>query len=462
MSQTIDRTTSVEDRFGAFVTGLRFEDLPAATVRAAKRALFDAIGTALGGYQDEFGRRAVAFAREACAGNDASVLGGGERLTMDGAAFVNACLTKKPGMEDSHRAFGHVACQIVPAALAANEAAGQDGKHLIASIVAAYEIFGRVGRQVRQPHLAHGLDIKGTAGAIASAAAAAHGLGLDARGAAHAMGLATCLAGGLETYTHDAQDSDTEDLVSGFAARNGTFAARAARGGLRAPKGAIAGEGGFVAAYGDGVDLARLVDGLGAGFEIDTIAFKPHAGCRHVHQAVDAALAARAQGVPLEGVASIRIGTYRHALGAAFRTTLAPENPAAAEYSLPVAAATALVFGGFFPEDVARFDDPRVTALLPKIQATVDEEIQASYPRKNGCWMEVALTDGRVVRSGVEYAKGEPENMLSDAEFDAKFRKLSGDLIPRVQLDTLIDALWTVERAGAVRDLVRQAGRPGS
>jgi len=43
--------------------------------------------------------------------------------------------------------------------------------------------------------------------------------------------------------------------------------------------------------------------------------------------------------------------------------------------------------------------------------------------------VRVTTRDGVVHTGRVDYAKGEPENMLTDSEFEAKFRRLVGDLV---------------------------------
>jgi 2-methylcitrate dehydratase PrpD len=447
-------------RFGAFAAALRYDQLPSAAVHRAKQIVLDTLGTALGGYRAGFGRQVVAFTARIAPGTEATMVADGRRVSTEGAAFANATMAKMLGMDDSHRAYGHVAAEVVPAALAAVETTRGSGRDLIVAMAAGYEVFGRVGRQVRRTQLERGYDIKGMVGALACAVAAARGLGLSADEIAHALALSTALAGGLETYVHDPADSHTKDLISGFAARNGTFAALLAQAGFRGPRGAIEGEAGFGRAFGEGIDVEGALADLGRVFEIAVAGFKPHAGCRHVHQGVDAAREVRRQvEIDPARVTRIEVATYRHAIDAAFRTTLAPESPSAAGYSLPIAVAVGLVFGSFYPEDIARFNDPRVVALLPKMHLRVDPAIQAAYPEKNGCAVRVTLDDGRTVEGRVEYAKGEPENMLTDEEFEAKFRRTVADLLPAGQIDDLIARVWDLDRLDAVESLVSLTAR---
>jgi 2-methylcitrate dehydratase PrpD len=463
MAQVRDRArevTSVAEQLAAFAAQLRFEDLPREAVHRAKQIVLDTIGTTLGGYRAGFGPLTVAFAQRHYAGSAATIIPVGVRASMEGAAFANATMAKMLGMDDSHRHYGHVAAQVVPAALATAEPRRRSGRETIAALAAAYEVYGRIGRQVRRTHIERGYDIKGTVGTLGSAIAAGYGLGLDPTAMGHALALATSLASGLETYTYDPGRTHTKDLISGFAARNGVFAALLAEAGFRGPRGSLEGPNGFAQAFGEEFDSARAVADLGRTFEIESMGFKPHAGCRHVHQGVDAAREIRRLGpVDPSQVARVDIGTYQHAIDAPFRTTLTPDSVSAAAYSLPTATAIGLVFGAFYPDDIARYTDPRVQALLPKVHLHVDPAIQQGHPEKNGCVVRVTLQSGQVVEGRVEYAKGEPENMLTDEELEDKFKTVVGDVLPPDQVDRLIAQLWTLEDVSDISTVLQLASR---
>jgi len=59
----------------------------------------------------------------------------------------------------------------------------------------------------------------------------------------------------------------------------------------------------------------------------------------------------------------------------------------------------------------------------------------------------------------VDYAKGEPENMLTDSELEAKFRRLVGELLPESQTVRLIQACSRLEVLADVVDLVKMTVR---
>jgi 2-methylcitrate dehydratase PrpD len=457
---TLTEQATLVRRFGEYASGLRYQTLTPLAILRAKQITLDTLGTALGGFRKGLGPQVVDFTLRTYPGSASRLIGDGRQASIEGAAFANASMAKMLGMDDSHRAYGHVAAEVFPAALAAAEAKHCSGRDLIVALVAAYDVYGRIGRQVRRTQLDRGFDIKATVGTIGSAVAAALGLGLDADGVTHAIAIATSLSCGLETYVYDPANSDTKDLISGFGARNGVFAAQLAEAGFRGARGAIEGPNGFGQAFGSGFDVTQALAGLGTSFEIETAGFKPHAGCRHVHQGFDAAReVARQAAIDPGKVVRVDVGTYHHAVDAPFRRTLTPANPSEAGYSLPTAVAIGLVFDSFYAEDIARFADSRVQALLPKMHLAVDERIQSHYPDWNGCVVRVTLQDGHTIESRLDHAKGEPENMLTDDEFDAKLRFAVGDLLPEAQLQALVASVETLEDIADVGALLRVAAR---
>jgi 2-methylcitrate dehydratase PrpD len=120
-----------------YAVGLEYDDIPAEAVQLAKWLIFDTIGTGLGGFQRELGQKAARFGIMQMPGDQATLLGSGERTSLEGAAFANGVMIKILGMDDSHRSAGHIASQVIPAVLAASELYGTSGREIITAIVAA-------------------------------------------------------------------------------------------------------------------------------------------------------------------------------------------------------------------------------------------------------------------------------------------------------------------------------------
>ena len=159
--------------------------------------------------------------------------------------------------------------------------------------------------------------------------------------------------------------------------------------------------------------------------------FKPHAGCRHVHSCVDAThdLLAKHE-VDLGGIERIEVDTYLEAITPDFRVNYEPQTVGQAGFSLPVTASIVLTRGNWFREDIDAYDNPEARRLRQLVKVGLDDAIQAAHPIKNGCEVRIHTQAGDLLKGRVEYAKGEPENMLTDAEFETKFRYLAADMLP--------------------------------
>lgn len=439
---------------GDYAAARRYEDLSDLTIVRARQVVLDFIGTMLGGYQTELGQLAADYAARMQPGHDATIVGDGRRSTVDGAAFANATMGKFLGMDDSHRIAGHVASQLVPAALALGERHRLTGRQLITALAVGYDVMDLVHGAVDAWQRERGMDHKGQAGTLASSVTAAKALGLNAEKTAHALALSMDMACGTEQYVYDAGACDTKDLLAGYGARNGILAARMADFGFRGPPGALDGPYGYFHAFGPGRDSADLTT-----LDSDALArtgFKPHAGCRHVHSCVDATQALLRSGRPdLTAIAAIEIDTYLEAITPDFRVNYSPQTVGQAGFSLPVTASVILTRGNWFREDIATFDAPEAQRLRQLVKVGLDEDIQAGHPLKNGCEVRIITNDGALYRGRVEYAKGEPENMLTDAEFEEKFRYLVGDLLPAEQIARLLDAAARLEHLDDVGELAR-------
>jgi len=446
-------------RLADHVALLRFADLPEAAVLSAQRVVLDFLGITLGGYQTPLGQKAadyVATYHPAPAhGHSATLIGDGRQGTLEGVAWANAVMSCILGMSDSHRLCSHVASEVVPAALTLGEALHLDGRQLICAIAAGYDVFGAIQPAVKTAQRQRGLDHKGQVGSLAAAAVAAKSMRLDAMQIANAIALAADMACGTEQYTFDAGYTDTEGLTAGFGARNGVAAAHMAEFGFRGTPGALDGAYGYFHAFGGGYDPAYL-EQLGKVSMVATTGLKPHSGCRHVHPCVDATQVLLAKVTPvLDQITGIEIGTYRSAVTPAFRVNPHPEDVEAAGYSLPATVAVVLARGSWYREDIETYNAPECRRLWPLVRAYIDPEIEAAHPYKNGCVVRVTMADGSRHEGRIDYAKGEPENMLTESELAYKFRRVACNLLPPARLEAIFDLVNQLAQLDDVARLLK-------
>lgn len=449
----MDKTTAVST-IANYVAARRFDDLDKLTVLRAQQVMLDFIGTMLGGYQTRLGKLAADYAAEMLGGDDAAIAGDSRRSSLEGAAWANAVMGKYLGMDDSHRTAGHVAAELVPVALVIGEQLHLSGRQIITAMAVGYDVMDFVHPVVEAWQRERGLDHKGQAGTLASAVTAAAAMQLPAEKIAHALALSMDMACGTEQYVYDAGACDTKDLLAGYAARNGIYAAKLADFGFRGPPGALDGPYGYFHAFGPGYDPSYL-DSLD-NRALARTGFKPHAGCRHVHACVDATHELLQSGQPdLNEITAIEVDTYHEAITPSFRVNYEPETVGQAGFSLPVTVAVVLTRGSWFKEDIETYNHPEARRLRHLVKVGLDEAIQAEHPKKNGCEVRIATSSGKQYRGRVEYAKGEPENMLTDEEFEDKFRYLAGSLLPERQIAQLVDCVRRLERLDDINELVQ-------
>ena len=438
-----------------YAINLQIDDIPGEALDLAKTIVYDSIGTGLGGYQRDLGRKALRYAADMMRGDEATLLGTGERSSLEGAAFANAVMVKILGMDDSHRQAGHIASQVVPAVLAVGEVYGTSGEDILVAIVASYDFSVRVARQVRPTHRARGFDMKGTVGAISAALAVARCAGLDRERMLNTIALAADLASGTEQYVYDGGVCDTKDLISGFAARNAVFAMRLAESDFYGPRSALDGSYGFFSAFGDGFASDTFAD-LGENFAILGTAFKPHGGCRHTHQAIDAVQSILSDGaLDTSDIERIDLGTYGYATRPIFRVDPNPQSREVAGLSIRTSTAVALTHGSAWPNDFTDWDEPEVRRLRNLIDVQVDPEIESRYPDSNGCRLRVTLANGETRETFLPNMKGEPEFRMTDAELRQKFSVLTRDLFPAERAEQIYEMCNNLESLDRVGDLTQ-------
>lgn len=214
--------------------------------------------------------------------------------TAPDLAFATALRMGARAQHDEHpRSVTHLGSAVTPAVLAAAPR-GIDGERLLAAIAAGYQVGGALGIALL-PHVrARGMRATGVVGPIASAAAVAAVLRLDAAAASDAIALAANRAAG---YTEVwLEGTDEWRLQTAAAARDGLESALWAAGGTRGAGASIEGRSGMLHALGiDTEEAAAILDGLPGALAgepvIGQMLLKAHPVCAINQAAVEVAIA---------------------------------------------------------------------------------------------------------------------------------------------------------------------------
>ena len=182
---------------------------------------------------------------EAGGGGAGTVLCSGAKLTKAGAAFVNTEIIFAGGKWDTFRMLTHPGTAILPAALAAAEAAGASGKTFLAGVAAGYEVMERMAAEFIPTVMSRGFHAGPVFGIFGGAVAAAKIGGLNAEQVHGAIAQCVNLASG----NLEGARSGGRSLREGGAVRNALLAVALGKSGIPGGETVLEGEAGFYHAY---------------------------------------------------------------------------------------------------------------------------------------------------------------------------------------------------------------------
>lgn len=445
----------------AFSSQIEYQDLPPAVVERVKMSVLDSLGCVLFGGSLPWTERVQEMARAEGGAAVASVYGADMKTSISLAVLVNSTAGHAFELDDIHKeSIVHPGSIAVPVALAFSEARRpMDGRELIATIAAGYEIGTRVGNAATMSLFYRGFHPQGTSGVFVAAAAAARAMRLDASQTQHALGIVGSQAGGLMAAQEGAM---VKRFHSGRAAQSGVYSALLAERGFTGISDVLeAGYGGYLSSYSGDPKPARLTDGLGTEWETGKIGYKPHAAVTSIHTALDAlAHLMREHRLTADDIESVDAAlsnmTYVHCAWEykAQGVTAAQMN---LSYGLAVIAVDGVAFVDQYRMD--RLRDPRLLDFISRVTARVDPEIDAmGAAYRHASRITVRTRDGRTLRHEILNRRGSPENPLTRDDIEYKFRQVTASVLAKRDIDRIVELVSRLENLGDLRELIAILG----
>ncbi|MDQ4040019.1 MAG: MmgE/PrpD family protein [Actinomycetota bacterium] len=396
-----------------FLGRLRWNEVPTAARRRVAALVRDFAAVCCAGTATPTARLAADYAVAQHAGDEATLLYDGRRVSAAGAAWANGVLANALDLDDGHRLVkGHPGAIVIPSALAIGEAINAPREEVLAAITVGYEVAVRAGIALHAREA--GYHGSGAWGAIGAAAAGARLLRLDPAQLGHALGLAEYHAPMAPVMRSTADPAMTKDAC-GWGALAGTSSALLAVAGFTATR--------CLALDVIEDPTARLSER----WYSDDLYVKAFPCCRWSQPAIAAALSLRAaHDIDPRTITRVTVRTLSAAAALSRRPPTTTEQ---AQYSLLWPVAAALVHGGF---DVAHvlppaFEDRQIHELADRIDVQVDPALDAQFPaiRRSGVSVE---TGGATHTSELTQAPGEPDDPRWADIIETKFARYAGQL----------------------------------
>lgn len=435
---------TLAQQIGQFAQDSSFERLPDDVIDSVHKRVLDILGIALAASTLETSRAARHWVADQGGRPQATGIGLPDRIPATLAAFNNGVLAHSLDYDDTHLpSVLHPSACVVPAALAAAQAAGADGRATVAAVAVGLEVCVRLGmagydeKSGNSVFFEHGQHATSICGAMGGAAAAALLYGLGPEGVTNSLGVAASMASGV--IEANRTGGTVKRLHCGWAAHSAVSAAQLVSHGFTGPPTVLEGRFGFFQAWLHGAfDATAITDGLGEAWSVPGIFFKPYPANHFTHAGIDAARALRANGLDLDDIEWIQLGVPAanlRTIGEPIDVKRAPETGYMAQFSGPYTVVAGLLGGGGlgvglddFTDDLAR--DPLRRRLMALVDVVADEECSAIFPHQFPAVLRVRTHDGRMLEHKVLRTRGGPERPLSSEDLATKFRDNAGRVLP--------------------------------
>jgi len=432
------------EQVAAYVAGLRYTAIPEATKETAKRLLLDGIGCMLAGTRGGPGRVAAEMVADMRgSGGPSTIVLTGERATARDAAFINGMTLYSVGVNDIHKPSGsHPGGCIIPALLAMAEWRKSRGTEMLAAMVAAYDIMGRLGRATIPSHRERGFHPTGTFGAFGATAATTRLLEMNQRETVHALGITGSQAAGLKAFQTDG--SFTMIFHAARSAQNGIEAALLARAGLTGPRTVLEDKQGFIAATSDVYHLPALTAGLGRDFEVDATTFRPYYGCTLTITASGATAEIMKRHAKASSHDVVAISVRCNPVVIEEVGNADPQTLLSARLSIQFNVALVVVRGDVFVGDVTDEDlhDQNIRRLMPLIELVPDSDM----PRYASV-VTLGFRDGTNDRAEMFDPKGDPQTPMTWDDVESKFMKLVEPLAAAGLAERVVHGVRNLEKS---------------
>jgi 2-methylcitrate dehydratase PrpD len=463
-----DGAPGVSAVLAAHLAQVEYQQLPATTVAAARRAILDGLGVMLaasGSSNDVLPFVQLARAQGRGTGAQAHILGHAERVSAPLAALANGAMAHALDFEDAFDAAPvHPNASLLPAALAIAEAHGPvSGREFITAVSAGCDLVCRMALALRQPLEAGGWYPPPILGAFGATAAACRLLRLAPQQFSDAFSLLMCQNSCPGEIKYSA-NSVIRAVREAFPAQAAVLSALLAADGVRGFEAPLEGQSGFYRLYAGGhFEAGDLLNGLGARYWIEQLSFKRWPCCRGTHAYIEIAQWLRGQhrfaATDIDAIV-IAGGEVQQMLCEPALQKRAPQTIIDAKFSLPFTIAVALAGGevtlGSFTAQ--RLQEPALLALATRTRF----ELQPGWGRDRAASgdLTVMLRDGRRLRHTVAQALGDPSRPLDDAQLRAKFIDCAARAaapLARPTAAALADRIMQLERERDVGALLATA-----
>lgn len=362
---------------------------------------------------------------------DIKIVGSEHEYNLLGAAIAMGHASNSFDIDDGHRMIqGHPGTSFIAGVMAAAYKKNITVKQLLEALVVCYELTIRWALVMQRDYKF--LHSTGTYGAFGTAVGVGKVLALTKEQLNNALSIADYHAPLTPVMRAVEYPSMNKDGVP-FGALVGTMAVIETLCGSTGKTHLL-----------EKPEYRAYLEDLGKKYHIMDLYFKPYTCCRWAHQPIQAIVDLKKEhGFNHTDVKRIKINTFR---SAALLSKKIPLDSEEAQYNIAYPVACALVYGdvGYLQIREEALTNQDVLSTMSKLKFEVSKEYNDQFPQKRLASVEIELKDGRIIKSKVYEAPGEPDDPnLNLTWIKNKFRRITSPMLDADSQDVVITTFET-------------------
>ena len=452
-----DRPATLVQQIASNVLGVSATTIPAEVVEHTKALILDSIGCALAAIEEPAFARASRVLAQLGGSADCTVIGSSRRVNLPQAVLLNGILIRALDLNDAYIGpgqMGHPSDNIA-VALSVGEKFRASGLNVIASVALGYEIYCRIQDIVP----VRGTWDHTTASALAAPLIAGRLMGLNAEQLAHAAAL-SATHGNTLAVVRTGQLANAKASANALVASQAVLCSLFAAEGMTGSLGVIEHPRGLSTGMLAGAKLDLLAQRIGEQYRIMNSAIKAYPCIGTAQTMVAGELQARA-GIadPAREVERIEVAMADIPIVSAQVADEQRRYPASresADHSFYYLAAAALSDGEISEAQFApgRWLQAEMTETMARVSIRTDASLNKHTPGSYPAVVKLILQSGESREVEVIFPKGHPNNRMSPAEVEDKFRACARDRVPPARQEKIIEKARELEKLASVAEFM--------
>jgi len=452
-----DRPATLVQQIAGNVLGVSATTIPAEVVEHTKALILDSIGCALAAADEPVFARASQVLAQLGGSADCTVIGSSRRVNLPQAVLLNGILIRALDLNDAYIGpgqMGHPSDNIA-VALSVGEKFRASGLNVIASVALGYEIYCRIQDIVP----VRGTWDHTTASALAAPLIAGRLMGLNAEQLAHAAAL-SATHGNTLAVVRTGQLANSKASANALVASQAVLCSLFAAEGMTGSLGVIEHPRGLSTGMLAGAKLDLLAQRIGEQYRIMNSAIKAYP-CIGTAQTMVAGVLQARSGIadPAREVERIEVAMADIPIVStqvADEQRRYPASRESADHSFYYLAAAALSDGEISEAQFApgRWLQAEMTETMARVSIRTDASLNKHTPGSYPAVVKLILQSGESREVEVIFPKGHPNNRMSPAEVEDKFRACARDRVPPARQEKIIEKARELEKLASVAEFM--------